>query len=96
MSAIIGIATLELRIDGANSLKDKRRVLKSLLTRLRQAGNFAAAEIADQDRWRAATIAVVTISNARAPVQRQLAGVERWLARNYPQVELIRSQLELL
>ncbi len=96
LGSIIGIATMELHLPGVDSLKGKRRILKSLLTRLRQSGNYAAAEIAEQERWQSATIAIVTISTSRAHVQRQLASAERWLERNYPQVNIIHTRHELL
>ena len=87
---------MELWLPGVDSLKGKRRILKSLLIRLRQAGNYAAAEIAKQDHWQSATIAIVTISTSRAHVQRQLASAERWLERNYPQVNITHTRQELL
>ncbi len=96
MGAKLGITTLELHLHGVDSLKGKRRILHSLLTRLRQSGNFAAAEIAEHERWQSAVIVIVTVSNAHAQVQRQLASAERWLERNYPEVNITKSQHEVL
>lgn len=96
MGATIGVATMELWLPGVDSLKEKRRVLKSMLTRLRQSGNYAAAEIDEQDRWQSATITIITVSATRAQVQRQLASAERWLLRNYPQINITHTMQELL
>jgi uncharacterized protein YlxP (DUF503 family) len=57
--------TLELRIEGAHSLKDKRQVLRSLKDRLRASFNVAVAELDVTDLWQRATLGVVSISDSR-------------------------------
>lgn len=54
---------VELTIPGAQSLKDKRRALRSAVERLRSRFNAAVSEVADQDVWQRATLglAVVTL-----------------------------------
>ena len=47
--AVIGVLTLELRIEHAHSLKEKRHVVKGLKDRLRRKFNVSVAEIDDQD-----------------------------------------------
>lgn len=55
-----------LGIAGAQSLKDKRRVIRSAVERLRSRFNAAVSEVADQDMWQRATLgmAVVTLHEA--------------------------------
>jgi uncharacterized protein len=72
----IGVLTLELRIDDAHSLKDKRQVVKSLKDRLRHKFNVAVAEIDHLDVWQRALIAAVTISSAHTHAQSVLQNVE--------------------
>ena len=48
----IGLCTIELLIDEADSLKDKRRLLKSLMERVKSLYNVSVAEIDQQDVWR--------------------------------------------
>jgi len=60
---VVGLCTLELYIGEADSLKDKRRVLKSILDRVRGRFNVSIAEIGQQDLWQRATIAFACISN---------------------------------
>jgi uncharacterized protein YlxP (DUF503 family) len=74
--AAIGILTLELRLENAHSLKDKRRVVESLKDRLRHKFNVAVAEIAHQDLWQRAAVAVVTVSSDHAHAQKVLQSVE--------------------
>lgn len=59
----VGILTLALRIDGADSLKEKRQAVKSLLAHLRQKFNVSAAEVDDLDVWRRAVVGVSVVSN---------------------------------
>ncbi len=60
---------LELHIHGAQSLKDKRSVLKGLIDRLRTRYNVAVAEVDHQDKWQRAAIAVVTVCSLRDRAQ---------------------------
>ena len=74
--AAIGVLTLELRIEGSHSLKEKRHVVQSLKDRLRHKFNVAVAEIANQDLWQRATVAAVTVSSDRENAEKVLRGVE--------------------
>ena len=58
----VAIVTLRLSLPGAHSLKDKRRIVKSLKDRLRQRFNVAVAEMEHHDVWQTACLAVVTVS----------------------------------
>jgi len=59
----VGLLTLELHIPDAQSLKDKRQVLRSLKDKLRRDFNVAVAELEHQDTWQRSVVGVVTISN---------------------------------
>lgn len=72
---IIGVLRVELSLPGSNSLKDKRRLLKSLLDRLHQSFNVSAAEIDHQDDWRHAGVAVSTVSSEAAHANSVLSKV---------------------
>ena len=73
----VGVLTLELHIEGAQSLKDKRHTVKSLKDRLRSKFNVAVAEIDYQDLWQRALIAAVTVSSDRTRAEQVLQLVER-------------------
>jgi len=75
--AAIGALTLELRIEDAHSLKDKRHVVRGLKDRLRHKFNVSVAEIGSQDVWQHAVIAVVTVSGDREYAEQLLAIVEK-------------------
>jgi uncharacterized protein len=73
----VALLTLELRIEGAHSLKDKRQVLRSLKDRLRNTFNVSVAEIEVTDLWQRATIGVVSISGSRDYLDGLMKNVER-------------------
>ena len=58
----VGVARITFRLHGNQSLKDKRRVVKSLIEKSRNRFNVSVAEVADQDLHQRATIAVAGVS----------------------------------
>jgi hypothetical protein len=71
---IVGLLTLELHLPGAQSLKDKRMVLRGVKDRLRKF-NVSVAEVEHQDLWQRATLGIVAISDSTAAVDSALAAV---------------------
>lgn len=54
---------VDLHFPSAQSLKDKRSILRSITDRLRTTYNISIAEVDHHDKWQLATLAVVTVSN---------------------------------
>jgi uncharacterized protein YlxP (DUF503 family) len=75
--ATIGVLTLEMRLEYARSLKEKRQVVKSLKDRLHHKFNVAVAEIDYQDLWQRALVAAVTVSGDHAHAELVLQSVEK-------------------
>jgi uncharacterized protein YlxP (DUF503 family) len=71
----VGLLTLELHIPHAQSLKDKRQVLRSLKDRLRRDFNVAVAELDHHDTWQRSVIGIVTLSNEEKHVAEVLQKV---------------------
>lgn len=71
----IGLVTLEIHIPEAQSLKDKRQVLRSLKDRLRGHFNVAVAELDHQDLWQRSVIGVVGISGEDGHLSQTMAAV---------------------
>ena len=59
----IGICTLHLRLLESRSLKEKRRVIKSIKDIIRNKFNVSIAEIERLDQWQWATLGVACVSN---------------------------------
>jgi uncharacterized protein YlxP (DUF503 family) len=72
----VGLLTLQLHIEHAHSLKEKRHVLTSLKDRLRNRFNVSVAEVDGQDTWQRSVVAIATVSGDRQRVQDLLTKVE--------------------
>ena len=69
--------TLEIRIEHARSLKDRRQVVRSLKDQLRQGFNVSVAEMDEAVVWQSATLGVVAISRSRDYLHGLIEEVER-------------------
>ncbi len=56
---------LELRIEHAHSLKDRRQVVRSLKEKLAHGFNISVAEMDDTITWQSATLGIAAISGSR-------------------------------
>ena len=59
----VGVLQLELSVPEAMSLKDKRRVVKSIKDRIAHAHNVSIAEVGALDQHRRAILGVAMVSN---------------------------------
>lgn len=73
----IASLTLELNIEAAQSLKDRRQVVRSMKDKLRTTFNVAIAELDSAELWNRATIGVVSISPSRDYLDGLMKNVER-------------------
>jgi uncharacterized protein len=71
----IGLLTLEIHISDAQSLKDKRQVLRSLKDRLRAHFNVAVAELEHQELWQRSKVGVVSISSDSRHLEESFAAI---------------------
>src|ERR1700690_4625181 len=98
VSAMVAILTLELSIEAAQSLKDKRQVVRSLKDRLRAHFNVATAELDPSSLWNRATIGGVRVSHPRDYLGGLMKNVERQAMRiaNNAGAEVTDSWVEFL
>ncbi len=61
----VAVLTLEIRIESAHSLKDRRQVVRSLKEKLQHGFNISVAEMDEAVTWQSATIGVAAISGSR-------------------------------
>jgi uncharacterized protein YlxP (DUF503 family) len=72
----IAVLTLELGIEHAQSLKDRRQVVRSIKEKLRNGFNVSVAELDGAMVWNRATLGVVAISPSRSYLEGQFREVE--------------------
>ncbi len=72
----IAVLTLQLRIEHAQSLKDRRQVVRSLKDKLRHGFNVSVAELDEAVTWQSAVIGVAAISGSRSYLEGQMQQLE--------------------
>lgn len=72
----VGLLTLELGIEYAQSLKDRRQAVRSLKDKLRHGFNVSVAELDEALVWNRATLGVAAVSSSPAYLAGQLREVE--------------------
>ena len=92
----VGLLTLELHIAEAQSLKDKRQVLRSLKDRAVNKWNVSVAEVDRQDMWQEAVIACVLISDDHGYTQKALQQVVGFTEKCWPDLDLLEHHIELI
>ncbi len=90
----IASCTITLQLYGVRSLKEKRRVLKSILARLPKQFNVAVAEIDHNDTWQTAVIALVTVGNDPGYLHGLMEKTVVWLEENRPDAVIEKYSIE--
>ena len=91
---VIGAIEVRLKVQGARSLKEKRKALKSIKDRISRM-NISIAEIDDHDKWQAATLGLVMVSNDATYINSLADRIIGFLA-GENNVEIIFSRREIL
>ena len=78
----IGVCKIRLRIPDSQSLKAKRRVIKSLIAKLKNRFNIAIAEVEALDAHQFAVLAAVSVSNDRAHLNKQISHAVNFIKTN--------------
>jgi len=90
----LGVLTVKLRIPGAQSLKDKRHVVKSTLANVRKKFSVSAAEIDSLDNLRLAGLAFSFVANDRRLVNSVLSKALDYIESN-PESEVIAHEIDV-
>jgi len=91
---IVGTLKLRFVLRESHSLKDKRRVIKSLKDTLANKFNVSVAETDEQDVWQTAVLGVAAVGTDTPFVQSVLTQVVNY-ARFFGGVELVDQQQEI-
>jgi uncharacterized protein YlxP (DUF503 family) len=91
-----GICRIKLHLSESQSLKDKRRVVKSIISRLRSQYNISIAEVDDQDLWQLVTLGIACVSNHNQHVDETLSKAMGFITKNYPELEIVDQEIEIL
>jgi uncharacterized protein YlxP (DUF503 family) len=93
---VIGVCTIYLELPGCHSLKEKRRILKPLLVRVRNDFNVSVAEVERNDAWQHAILGVACVSNDQGYVHALLTKVVRSIEKGRFEAQVADYQIEIL
>src|SRR6185295_2042668 len=93
---IVGISVFELHLPASRSLKDKRRVVKSLIEKLYQRYRVSIAETDFHDLHQRAEIALAAVTAGGESEMEHLMDAVRNLVESDPEVYLTRWDPQLL
>jgi hypothetical protein len=89
---VVGVRSWELALAGCQSLKDKRRIVKSLKDRLHNRFNVSAAEVDHQDSWQRAALACSVVTTERRHAEEVLSSCDQLIA-GEPLAHIISSEI---
>ena len=78
---IVGVLTVELLLEECRSLKDKRRIVRSVYDKIRHKFNVSVAEVGHHDVWRRSQLAVACVSTDTRQANRVLSTVVQFIER---------------
>lgn len=92
---LVGLCSIDLDLRGATSLKDKRKVIKSLVDRVHNRFNVSIAEVEYQDYWQRSQLGVACVSNERQHLQQVLQQVVNYIEKS-SEAEIRDYYIEML
>jgi len=92
---VIGCVQFKISIPEAQSLKDKRQVLRSLKDRMLNKMNVSVAEVDHQDAWKSCVLAVVTVAAEKHIVETRISEVSDFMRSN-PMIVLLDMLVEII
>ncbi len=92
---IVGALKVDIKIPGANSLKEKRHVLRSLKDNIRNKFNVAVSEVGHQDIWQRAAIGIAGVSSDRLFIEKEMARALQYIE-SRGDIEVIDASLDFI
>ena len=91
---VVGTLRIELLLHDNRSLKGKRKVVRSMLDKVRHRFNVAIAEVGSNDKWQRIELGISTVGNDRRHVDTSLSRILSYLESLYL-AEIVDAQVEI-
>lgn len=92
----VGLCRVQLHLPENQSLKGKRQVIKSLITRIHNRFNVSVAEIDEHDRWQMASIGISCVSTSSEHAHQVLSKVIGFIGKERLDAELVDYEIEII
>ncbi len=92
---VVGLGTITFRLHDCRSLKGKRKIVKSIISRLRNNFNVSVAEVGSNDIYQKAVIGFSLVGNNRKVINSKIDKIFN-LAEELNLAEIIDSEMEII
>lgn len=92
---VVGVGTMTFRLHGVYSLKEKRGIVKSMISRLQNNFNISIAEVGANDNWEKAEIGFSMTGNDARVINSKMDKVFN-LAEEMGLAEMMDSEMEII
>ena len=92
---VVGTGLIILRLHDCRSLKGKRKVVKSMVSRLRNSFNASVAEVGSNDIYQKAEIGFSMVGNDSALINSKIDKLFN-MAENMGLAEIVDTQMEII
>ncbi len=92
---VVGTIIIEFHLHNNHSLKGKRKIVRSMVDKVKHKFNVAIAEVGSNDKWQKIELGVSTVGNDRRHIDSSLADVLSFLESLYL-AEIINTKTEIL
>ena len=92
----VGVCKVRLRIPENQSLKGKRRVIKSLCQRIRNRYEVSIAEVGDNESWQMATLGIACVSGSVRHADEVIDNVVAYIERSREDVVVVDVEQETI
>jgi len=93
---VTAIARVDLALEGCQSLKDKRQIVRRLTERARARFQISIAEVEDQDLWNRAVLGLAYVSAGGGHAREVMDKAVQWLSTASAEAEMVDAQIELV
>ena len=92
---VVGTLIIEFRLHDNRSLKGKRKVVRSMVDKVKHKFNVAVAEIGSNDKWQKIELGISTVGNDRRHIDASLNNILTYIESLYL-AEIVDSKAEIL
>ena len=91
----VALCRISLRLHGTRSLKQKRQIAHSIISRVSNRYNVSIAEIEDNDLWQRLTLGISCVSNDGRHANEVISNVVNYISEMRAEAELLDYNLEM-
>jgi uncharacterized protein len=93
---VLGVARVVLHIPASHSLKDKRRVIKSVVALVARKFQISVAEVESHDQWQIGVLGLACVSTSSSHADEILAHAVEFISSRASEATLLEYQTEII